>query len=87
MVSTLEQLVKSVDALHRRLSLIDGGVNRSKKKLIYMKDLNGNNLEVFTSIASICTKYDISDFDIKKSINGLEVKNLDCTFEEKEVLI
>ena len=48
-----------------------------------MRDLNGNNLESFNNVFEIYDKYGIDPFDVKKSIGGLEVKDLMYTFVEK----
>jgi hypothetical protein len=53
------------------------------RKIILMRDLNGNNLESFNNVFEIYDKYGIDPFDVKKSIGGLEVKDLMYTFVEK----
>jgi hypothetical protein len=53
------------------------------RKIILMRDLNGNNLESFNNVFEIYDKYGIDPFDVKKSIGDLEVNGLKYIFVEK----
>lgn len=57
------------------------------KKIILMRDLNGNNLESFNSAIEVFDKYGIDPFDVKKSIGGLGVSGLKYIFVEKIINI
>jgi hypothetical protein len=58
------------------------GVN-NMTRIFYMKDLNGNRLEASTS-SGLAEKYGISNHKVLMSCLGMELPELDVTFEYRD---
>jgi hypothetical protein len=56
-----------------------------KRTLIYMKDVKGNNLKVFSSTLEASEYLDIDHFEFLKVLYGIPYEELPFRFEVKEV--
>jgi len=55
------------------------------KTIIIMTDRRGNNLEAFNNLFEVVDKYGFDYFDLKKSINNLEVRGIKYKFREVNI--